>query len=224
MSFSLKEKIDKIPKFGRRVWMCVLGVIVCSISVGLFKRAAYGVDPFQTFMAGLDAVIPISFGTLYVIANICLLLFSLVFDRHFIGLGTFINLFLTGYIADYSHKLLLYILPDIGIVGRAICLIIGIVIMCFASAIYFTADLGVSTYDAVALIISGTWKVWQFKFVRITTDIVCVIVGVILFLIAGNGWSLVPTIAGIGTIITAFFMGPLIDFFNRKVAIPMLNK
>ena len=33
-----------------------------------------------------------------------------------------------------------------------------------------------------------------------------------------------PTIAGIGTIITAFFMGPLIQFFNDHVAIPLLNK
>ena len=28
---------------------------------------------------------------------------------------------------------------------------------------------------------------------------------------------------GVGTIITAFFMGPLIEFFNRKVARPFLN-
>ncbi len=224
MSNFVIEKINSIPKFGRRVMMCVLGVVICSLSVGLFKRAAYGVDPFQTFMAGLDSVIPINFGTLYVITNIVLLMFSLIFDRHFIGLGTFVNLFLTGYIADYSHRVMLHIFPELGIVGRAVCLIIGIVIMCLAVAIYFTADLGVSTYDAVALIISGTWKVWQFKYVRITTDIVCVVVGVVLFLIGGNSFSLVPTIAGIGTIITAFFMGPLIDFFNRKVAIPMLNK
>ena len=29
---------------------------------------------------------------------------------------------------------------------------LGVVIMCLASAFYFTADLGVSTYDAVSLI------------------------------------------------------------------------
>ena len=34
----------------------------------------------------------------------------------------------------------------------------------------------------------------------------------------------IPTFIGVGTILTAFFMGPLIDFFNRKIAIPMLNK
>ena len=40
----------------------------------------------------------------------------------------------------------------------------------------------------------------------------------------GGTWGLVPTIAGIGTIITAFFMGPLIQFFNTHVAEPMLKK
>ena len=33
---------------------------------------------------------------------------------------------------------------------------------------------------------------------------------------------LLPAFIGIGTILTAFFMGPLIDFFNRKLAQPML--
>ena len=48
----------------------------------VFKLAALGVDPFQSLMAGLDALIPIEFGTLYVIVNIVLLLFSLIADRH----------------------------------------------------------------------------------------------------------------------------------------------
>ena len=42
--------------------------------------------------------------------------------------------------------------------------------------------------------------------------------------IAGGTIGQIPTIAGVGTIITAFFMGPLIDFFNRKFAIPFLNR
>ena len=42
----------------------------------------------------------------------------------------------------------------------------------------------------------------------------CVIIGCTLYLIAGGSWKAIPTIAGVGTIITAFFMGPLIEFFN----------
>ena len=58
---------------------------------------------------------------------------------------------------------------------------------------------------------------------RITCDLICVVLGVTIFLIGGGTWGEVPTVAGIGTIITAFFMGPLIEFFNVTVARPLLN-
>ena len=208
----------------RRILMSVFGVIICGLSVGMFKRASFGVDPFQSLMSGLDSVIPISFGTLYVIVNVCLLLFSLILDRTKIGIATFINLFLLGYIADFSHQFLLKTFPDAGIGFRAVLLIIAIVIMCLASSLYFTANLGVSTYDAVALIITGTWKIGQFRYVRIICDFVCVAVGVILYILASGSFSGINAIVGVGTIITAFFMGPLIDFFVEKVAKPFLNE
>ena len=133
--------------------MSLVGVIICAISVGIFKLAALGVDPFQSLMSGLDSLIPIEFGTLYM-----------------------------------------------------------------------TADLGVSTYDAVAIVMSSKWKLGKFKYIRICTDLVCVVIGCVLFVAAGNSLSMIPTIAGVGTIITAFFMGPLIDFFNVKFARPFLEK
>ena len=214
-------KIDKLPK---RTAMTLFGVIICAISVGIFKIAALGVDPFQSFMAGLDALVPIDFGTLYVIANAVLLLFALIFDRHYIGIATFINLFLLGYITQFTYAFLQTVIVDPSIQIRVACLVIGVVIICFGSAFYMTADLGVSTYDAVALIIVNTWKKGKFQYVRIITDIVCVILGCALFIMAGGTIGQIPTIAGIGTIITAFFMGPLIEFFNVHIARPILNK
>ncbi len=215
------KSIDKLPK---RTAMTLFGVIICAISVGIFKIAALGVDPFQSFMAGLDALVPIDFGTLYVIANAVLLLFALIFDRHYIGIATFINLFLLGYITQFTYEFLQKIIVDPSIPVRFAILVIGVVIICFGSAFYMTADLGVSTYDAVALIIVNTWKKGKFQYVRIITDIVCVILGCVLFLMAGGSIGQIPTIAGIGTIITAFFMGPLIEFFNVHIARPILNK
>lgn len=204
--------------------MSLAGVIICAMSVGVFKLAAYGVDPFQSLMAGLDALIPIKFGTLYVIVNAVLLLFSIFADRHNIGIATFINLFLLGYITQFTHEALVRLFPAPSMVFRAVCLVIGIVVICFGSSLYMTADLGVSTYDAVAIVISGKWKIGKFKYVRICTDLVCVIAGCILFVSAGNPVSDIPKIAGVGTIVTAFFMGPLIEFFNEKVARPLLHR
>ena len=167
-------------------------------------------------MSGIDHMIPINFGTLYVIVNAILLSFSLVFNRKKIGIATFINLFLLGYVTQFSLALLQKIFPDPSIAVRAAALVIGIVVICFGSAFYMTADLGVSTYDAVAIIMADTWHLGKFKYLRITTDIVCVVLGVVLFLTSGGIWKDIPTFAGIGTIITAFFMGPLIEFFNEK--------
>ena len=208
----------------KRILMSVLGVIVGGVSVGFFKLAAFGVDPFQSFMSGIEKLIPIDFGTLYVIVNACLLLFALVFDKHYINIATMVNLFLLGYVVDFSHNTLLTIFPEASMVVRIVCFIFGFVVLCFASSLYMTADLGVSTYDAIALILTNKWKLGKFKYIRIATDLVCVILGAVLFILGKGAIKDIPTFIGVGTILTAFFMGPLIDFFNRKVAIPMLNK
>ena len=208
----------------RRIIMSVMGVLIGAVSVAIFKMAAFGVDPFQSFMSGIDRLIPISFGTLYVIVNAVLLAFSLIFDRHYIGIATFINLFLLGYVTEYSYKFLSWLIPEPNFILRVIFLIIGIVIICIGSSIYITADLGVSTYDAVALIMANKWKIGKFKFIRVCTDLCCVVLGVAMFLIAGGEIKAVPSIAGIGTIITAFFMGPLIEFFSEHIAKKMLGE
>lgn len=208
----------------RRILMSLCGVIVCAVSVGVFKIAALGVDPFQSLMSGLDSLIPISFGTLYVIVNLLLLTFSLIVDRSKIGLATFINLFLLGYITEFTYETLQTVIVNPSMAVRALCLLVGIVVICFGSALYMTADLGVSTYDAIAIALSGKWKLARFQYCRIATDLVCVVSGVLLFLAAGGTIAQIPTIAGVGTIITAFFMGPLIELFNVHIARPLLRK
>lgn len=208
----------------RRIGMSALGVVICGVSVGMFKHAALGVDPFQALMSGLDAVIPIRFGTLYVLVNLLLLLFALVFDRHKIGLATLINLFLLGYIAEFSQKCVFALLPDPSLPVRFVLLGAAIVIMCLASAFYFTADLGVSTYDALSLIWSERQKKLPFFACRVISDLVCVALGVLLCRLAGFTLAGITREVGIGTVVTAFFMGPLIEFFNRTVARPFLNR
>ncbi len=209
--------------YTKRILMSVLGVVICGLSVGMFKHAAFGVDPFQALMSGLDAVIPIRFGTLYVIVNLLLLSFSLVTDRRKIGLATFINLFLLGYIVEFSQGVCERLLPAPGIAVRAALFLPALVILSLASALYITADLGVSTYDAVALVWSERQISIPFQFCRILTDSVCVIAGALLCLLSGMRFVQIFGVVGIGTVITAFFMGPMIAFFNRHVAQPMLG-
>ena len=206
----------------KRIFMSLTGVIITAISVGAFKFAALGVDPFQTFMTGMDALIPIGFGTLYVIINAVLLLFALAFDRHYIGISTLINLFLLGYVVDFTVHLLTVLILEATIVIRVLSFLLGFVFLCLGSSMYMTADLGVSTYDAIALVCTNKWKLGKFRYVRITTDIACILLGVTAFLVSGGSANQISSFLGIGTVLTAFFMGPLIDLFNRKIAQPLL--
>lgn len=207
----------------KRVLMSIIGVIITAVSVGAFKLAAFGVDPFQSFMSGIDKLIPIDFGTLYVIANAVLLLFALVFDRHYIGIATFINLFLLGYIVEFTLAFLQNMFPGASLIVRIIFFVLGFVFLCLGSSLYMTADLGVSTYDAIALVCSSKWKLGKFKYIRICTDIVCIIFGICMFLLGGGAPTEITAFVGIGTIVTAFCMGPLIDFFNRRLSAPILQ-
>ena len=208
----------------RRIILTVIGVLICGIDVGFIKFAAFGVDPFTSTVTALDNILPISYGLLYIIINALLLLFSLIFDKHYIGLGTFINLFLLGYVVQFTHQTLSGIFPDASLLTRVIFLITGLLLHCFSAAMYMTADLGVSTYDAVALIIVNTWHKGKFKYMRMITDLACVLLAAALHILSGAPVKTLPAIVGAGTIIIALFMGPLVDIMASKIIKPYLLK
>ena len=107
--------------------------------------------------------------------------------------------------------------------ARLLCLVVGMVVLCFGSSMYMMADLGVSPYDAIANTLAYKWKVAKFQYCRIGCDVTCVIVGALIFLLGGGTVAKIPTIIGVGTLLTAFGMGPLIAFYNEKISRPMLH-
>lgn len=194
----------------KRIFMTVIGVLVAGFSAGMFDFTAFGMDPFQVFAHGVWNKTPLGFGTLYIIINAILLVIDFFWDKKKLGLGTLINLFLLGYVVQFSSWLFGKMFPNPTMLIRILVLLVAIVVMCFASAMYFTADMGVSTYDAVALTLHEKTG-WQFRLCRIGTDLICVIIGFAL-----------GAIVGVGTLVAAFGMGPLIDFFKKKVSEPFL--
>ena len=86
----------KMEMLKKRITMCVIGVLLSGISVGIFKLAAFGVDPYQSFNSGLNQLIPLSYGTLYTALCLIMLLVVFLIDRHYIGLATLINLTVLG--------------------------------------------------------------------------------------------------------------------------------
>jgi len=192
----------------KRILMTVGGVSISGFSVGMFNLSDFGMDPFQVLAHGIWNHIPLGFGTLYMVINLIMLAVVFLVDRHKIGLGTFINIFLLGYIVEFSSWMFKNLIPAPSFALRVVFLLCAIVIICFASALYYTGDMGVSTYDAVALIMSEK-KIARFKYCRIGSDLICALVGFAM-----------GAMVGIGTLVTAFFMGPLITFFNQRFAMP----
>lgn len=209
-------------RLGRRAMMMVVGILLIGISVGLFRLAAFGVDPFSCMNMGISGFLHMSFGNWQLIANILLLVVVFFTIRSCIGLGTVINMVFVGYLADFVCWLAQQVGLEFPLALRMVLLLLGTVMTCAGASVYMAADLGIAPYDAAAYVLLKAIKNRiAFRWARITTDVVCVAVGTIFCLIAQNELS---AIVGIGTIITAFLTGPLIQFFRTHLAEPMLGQ
>jgi uncharacterized membrane protein YczE len=204
--------------------MMLVGVLAVGIGVGFLRIAGLGIDPYQTFNRGVSAIFPsIDFGMLWWIIAALLIAVPLAFKRSLIGLGTIATTFLTGYIIDGSEQVLRDLLPVDPIVARVAYLIIGLTVVCVGSALYFVANLGVSSYDAIALVLAERRPSVTFRIWRIVTDSTSVVAGVILLLVTGASWGQIAALVGVGTVLLAGFMGPVIAYFRRTIAEPILR-
>ena len=70
---------------------------------------------------------------------------------------------------------------------------------------------GLSIIDATGFILDERSKI-PYKWCRVITDVICTAIG---FAFGGP--------VGIGTVVTAFFMGPVVTFFNTRVSEKLLR-
>lgn len=195
----------------KRIIMALLGVSISGVCVGIFNTALLGADPFTVFVVGIGNVFHLGYGSIYTAVTGTFLIVVFLLDRHYIGIATVFNLFGIGYIAQFTMYVINLFYDEGTLWLRLGMLLLGLVLLCFGSSLYFTANLGVSAYDAIALILAKKTPI-QFRLCRIGTDLICVIIG-----------FLCKATIGIGTVITAFFMGPIIQWFNDYVSIPLLE-
>ncbi|MDO5337837.1 MAG: hypothetical protein Q4E89_10375 [Eubacteriales bacterium] len=195
----------------KRIAMAFFGVIVTGFCVGAFQKANLGADPFTCFVTGIGNIFHSTYSVFYLIVTGLLLVGVFFVEKHYIGIATIINLFFTGVAADFMRNVLDGLFPEPTMIARVIMMLFGILGSCFAASVYFTADLGVSAYDAVSLIAAYKYKLMAFRICRICTDLICVTVGFVFHVTIG-----------VGTVITALFMGPVIQWFNTNVSEPFL--
>lgn len=197
----------------KRFVYIVLAVFLIALGVTSLRFSNFGTDPFNCMNLGVSSHLPISYGTYQMLINILMFVPLYLFKPSILGLGAIANMFFCAYVVEgFSfafHKMGIAneSLQDCFLM-RIIFLIVGLWCMCFGAALYMECNMGIAAYDALGLIIeekvSGRIK---YQNIRIATDITCILIGIFT-----------GSVVGIGTIISAFFTGPLISKLRRWIS------
>lgn len=196
----------------KRIIMSIFGMSFLGVCVAMLRITEFGTDPFTCLVVGIANIFGSTYGVIYPILVGILIVIVFFLDKHYMGLGTVINILLVGTVGDISFNILNSLYSFDSLVSRILLFIAAIIILCFASALYISADLGVSSYDATSLIMADK-KIAQYRICRIFTDVFCTVVGLIF-----------GAVVGIGTVITALGMGPLTQWFMDNVTDKMVGK
>lgn len=183
----------------------LIGTLFISLAVSFFRLADFGTDPYTMFNLGFSGFLNMEFGVFIMISSLAALILIYFADRSMIGIGTLINIFLVGNLSDVtvSTYLNLFGTPD-NLILRVVFSVLGILSLSMGAALYIEAKEGVAPYDALPIIVTDklNGRV-SFRVVRVVLDSAFALIGFLL------GATL-----GVNTILTAFFLGPLIQFFR----------
>jgi uncharacterized membrane protein YczE len=205
-----KDLYERFIKSPRHLIMSFVGVAFLGVTVAFLTKSNLGVDPWTCCVTGVGSLFKMPYSTFYPIMTGLFFVAVIFLDRKLLGIATIFNLIGVGTVAGLVRMPLDYFFPQVVLYQQIIFLIIALTVLCVATSLYMTADLGVSAYDAAAIIISKKTK-FQFRWCRIFTDLVCVIVG---FLLGAR--------IGVGTVITALCMGPFTQWCCTHIAEPLL--
>lgn len=196
----------------RRMIGLVIGNILLGIGVSLFKLSAMGNDPFTALIMSLSALVGISYSTLVILLNSGIFILEITLGRKFIGIGTFANWFLVGYVAEFFIWLTsTYITVSEAFLGRLPFALAGVIIMSLGVSLYQTSNAGIAPYDSVSLIMDEHIPFLPYFWCRMICDGTCAII----CLLTGG-------LIGLGTFLCAFCLGPVIHFFNIKLSKKLL--
>ncbi len=200
--------------FLKRFVMMLWGIFLISCAVFCFRISDLGADPLTCLEAGTSNVSGWSFGNAALIINAVILVFMLFLGRKYIHIGTLMDMVVVGYLSDFLiwGCQQLFGTAPFPIAVRALFMVAGILILALGISSYMCAELGIAPYDAIApMICDHVPRKLAFRWVRVVIDIVSSVVG---FFLGG--------VVGLATVISAFFLGPLIEFFNQKISRPII--
>lgn len=198
--------------FRKRITMSFFSVILMGFGISLFAYSNMGVDPYTCLNMSLSSLLHMQFGLWQMIMNAAILAVAFALSKKLVGLGTIFNMVLVGFTCDFFTNLYEIILPHSHFwLTDLIFMCLGVVLLSLSASLFFTAGLGYGPYDCLAFLLDDHSPI-KFKWCRVITDIICVAIG----------FSLGGTV-GVGTVVTAFCMGPLVQFFNVEVSEKILD-
>ncbi len=197
----------------RRIVGMILGNMILGIGIAIFRASLLGNDPYSAMMMAGAEHVPISYSTLLLIVNAFIFVAEFLWGRHFIGLGTFANWFLLGYVAEFFIDLFsVFQIAERGMAVRLVTVVVGVLVVSIGVSLYQSSDLGVAPYDSLSIIISEHCPVPYF-WCRLATDVIC---AVICFLLGG--------IVNVGTAVCALGLGPFVHFFDENISKKVLGR
>jgi len=186
---------------GARLTQLVVGLHLYGFTMALMVQSGLGLDPWDVFHEGLTHHVPLTFGQVVIVVGaIVLLLWIPLHQRP--GIGTVLNVILIGLAADAGIALVAT--PD-QLWARVLLLVLGVVGNGVAGALYIGARLGAGPRDGlwVALVERTGLSV---RLVRTGLELTVLSTG---FLLGGT--------VGVGTVLYALAIGPIMQFFLARL-------
>lgn len=187
----------------RRLFQLFIGLTLYGGSMALMLRAALGLDPWDVFHQGLAGQVGLSIGKVVNLVGLAVLLLWIPLKQR-PGVGTVANVILIGTAMDLT----LSVLPPLeGLPLQIAALIVSVVANGIAGALYIGAGLGPGPRDGLMTGLSRRTG-WSLRLVRTGIELT----------VLGLGWLLGGTV-GVGTLLYAFTIGPMVQFFLPMVTI-----
>ena len=161
------------------------------------KGKLLGIGPWDVFHYGLSLKLGLTIGSWSIIIGFLLLTISSIATKQIPKIGAFLNMLLLGLFIDFF----IWLLPSTdSIISAVLFFIIGVALIGYGIGLYVSADLGSGPRDSIMILIVNKTG-WSIQWVRNGMEVLVLILG----------WALGGPV-GIGTVIIAFFLGPIVGF------------
>ncbi len=189
-----------------------MSILLMGFAVSVFSYSGMGVDPFTALNMSISELLGISFGFLQMCVNGAVLVIVALTAKRLISVGTVVNMVGVGYVCEFFTSIYDQLLPQENpFAVRLVLMAIGVFLLSLSASLYFNCNVGVSPYDALGFVMEEKTKL-KYRWCRVATDLACTLVA---FLLGGP--------IGIGTVVTAFFMGPVISFCDNTISKKVLS-